>query len=133
MPVLVHNYKKSNNNPIKPFEVTTYEDFYKRSVVGDGVEGHELWQHANINENKLATKRLSTDTSKNNIVIALPRNIYVQVNKEQYAFNARTQTPIENILANARILYKNAQIPDSTVDYMLIETMIHFRKTMKKK
>jgi len=38
--------KPSTTKSIKPFEVTTYEDFRNRSIVGDGLEGHELWQHA---------------------------------------------------------------------------------------
>jgi hypothetical protein len=29
-------------NPIKPFEITTYQDFSVRSVAYDNLEGHEL-------------------------------------------------------------------------------------------
>ena len=63
-------------------------------MVGDGLEGHELWQHANLNENGYATTRLSTDASKNSTVIALPHDVHVEVNRAQSTLNVRAQTPI---------------------------------------
>ena len=60
-------FKNRGDCPIQPYEVTTYDDFRTRSVVGDGLEGHEVWQHANLNENGYATTRFSSDASKNNI------------------------------------------------------------------
>ena len=36
---------------VRAGELTTYQDFVDRSVVRDNLEGHELWQHANLNEN----------------------------------------------------------------------------------
>ncbi len=33
---------------IRNGEVTSFQDFVDRSVVGDNLEGHELWQHANL-------------------------------------------------------------------------------------
>jgi len=118
-------HAKCPNNPIEEYEVTTYDDFNKRSVQGDGLEGHEVWQHANLNENGYATTRLSTDVSKNNLVIALPHDVHVEVNREQRSFNARTQTPSENVHANIEILYNNARIPRNKIDELLQRAMQH--------
>ncbi|MEL4106276.1 RHS repeat-associated core domain-containing protein [Oscillospiraceae bacterium WX1] len=101
--------------PIKPNEVTTFQDFVARSVVGDNLEGHEVWQHANIKENGLASERLSTDVSKNNPVIALEQSQHKIVNKAQRAFDAANQAPLENIRANSNIL-REAGIPQDIVD-----------------
>jgi RHS repeat-associated protein len=102
---------KATKGPIEAYEVTTYDDFNKRSVIGDGLEGHEVWQHANLNEQGVATTRLSTDASKQNIVIALPHDVHVEVNRDQRQHNARAQNPIENINANAAILtYHKVQL-----------------------
>ena len=68
---------------IQPYEVTTYEDFRNRSVVGDNIEGHELWQFANQNEMGIADSRLSSPASKDNIVIALPHGVHTIFNAEQ--------------------------------------------------
>lgn len=35
-----------NETPIKENEVTTYQDFYDKSVVGDKLEVHEVLQNA---------------------------------------------------------------------------------------
>lgn len=72
-----------NTENIQPYEVTTYEDFRDRSVKGDDLEGHELWQFANQNEMGLADSRLSSPESKNNIVIALPHGVHTIFNSEQ--------------------------------------------------
>ena len=44
--VLVHNGYKKGSTPIKENEVTTYQDFFDRSVIGDGLEGHEVLQNS---------------------------------------------------------------------------------------
>jgi len=53
----------------------------------DGIEGHEVWQHANINEQGLATTRLFTDVSKGNIIIALPHDQHVNINADQRQYD----------------------------------------------
>ncbi|MDR3435273.1 RHS repeat-associated core domain-containing protein [Telmatospirillum sp.] len=104
--------------PIQAGEITTYQDFVDRSVVGDNLEGHELWQHANLKANDLATTRLSTPASQNNPVIALDRGVHQQVNSAQRVFDPTTQTPSENIRANADILRDKGAAPSSTIDQL---------------
>ena len=99
---------------IQPYEVTTYEDFRNRSVVGDNIEGYELWQFANQNEMGLANSRLSSPESKNNIVIALPHGVHTIFNSEQKKFNAKQQDAIVNVIANIEILFKNTSVPMMT-------------------
>jgi hypothetical protein len=94
----------SATEAIQEGEVTTFEDFVDRSVVGDNLEGHEIWQHASLKANGLATERLSTAASQNNPVIALSREVHQQVNTAQRSLDAATQAPIDNINANAEIL-----------------------------
>lgn len=125
------NGSKSGSSSIKPYEVTTYDDFRNRSVVGDGLEGHELWQHANLKENGYATTRLSTEASKNNPVIALPHEVHVDVNKAQYSLNAKIQSPLDNINANANILYNHSKIPNNQVDKVLNQVLEHYQNTKK--
>ena len=111
--------------PIQQNEVTTYQDFNDRSVVGDNLEGHELWQHANLKANDLATNRLSTDASKNNPVIALDRDTHVQVNQAQRSIDAANQTPMENIEANTQILRDNPNVPNDQVDVLHDQAVQH--------
>lgn len=92
--------------PLTKGEITTYKDFKDRSVKGDNLEGHELWQHSNINEHDLATERLSTEASKQNPVIVVDKPTHDQVNAAQRSIDARSQTPTDNISANAKILPK---------------------------
>ena len=99
---------------IQPYEVTTYEDFRNRSVVGDNIEGHELWQFANQNEMGIADSRLSSPASKDNIVIALPHDVHTIFNAEQKKFNSRQQHAIVNVIANIEILFKNTSVPMMT-------------------
>jgi hypothetical protein len=98
--------KAAAEEAIKEGEVTTFQDFVDRSVVGDNLEGHELWQHANLKANNLATTRLSTAASRNNPVMALDRGIHQQVNAAQRSLEAAAMTPRANISANAAILRK---------------------------
>ncbi len=115
------SYAKGNGSssgkfkPIEENEVTTYEDFDKRSVIGDGLEGHEVWQHANIKAKGLATERLSTDASKNNPVIALKRSLHKIINKAQRSLDAANQEPLDNIKANSDIL-RESGIPADIVE-----------------
>ena len=99
---------------IQPYEVTTYEDFRNRSVVGDNIEGHELWQFANQNEMGIADSHLSSPASKDNIVIALPHDVHTIFNAEQKKFNSRQQHAIVNVIANIEILFKNTSVPMMT-------------------
>ena len=89
-----------------------------------------MWQHANLNENGYATTRLSTDASKGNIVIALPHDVHADVNRAQRAFDARTQSPLDNIIANAKILLDNPDVPDSKVIEMLKRALEHMRNVI---
>jgi RHS repeat-associated protein len=98
---------------VRAGELTTYQDFVDRSVVGDNLEGHELWQHANLNENGLATTRLSTPASQMNPVLVLDQETHAAVNAAQRSIDARAMTPVQNINANAQILRDlNAAPPD---------------------
>ena len=123
--------KITSNNQIEPYEVTTYADFRKRSVVGDSIEGHELWQFANLKEHGYASSRVSNEISRNNPVIALPREVHLEVNRAQYSINPRTQTPLENIKANTEILYSNPNIPNSSVDDIVDMTLQHLNNIKK--
>lgn len=105
-------------NPIKQNEVTTFGEFKDRSVVGDKLEGHEVWQHANLNERGLAPARNASDASKANPVIALDRDTHVEVNKAQRALDARNQTPIENIESNVQILRDLKAAPPANIDQL---------------
>jgi RHS repeat-associated protein len=90
--------------PLQAGESTTYKDFAQRSKTGDGLAGHELWQHANLNEHGLTTSRLSTPASQANPVIVLGPEMHKEVNAAQRGLDARKMTPPENIRANAQIL-----------------------------
>ena len=68
----------------------------QESVISDKLEGHELWQHANLKAHGHAKERLSTTASQKNPVIALDRRTHLKVNAAQRDLNAAVQTPIEN-------------------------------------
>lgn len=127
------NSSKKPNNAIQAYEVTTYEDFRNRSVVGDGLEGHEMWQHANLNARGYATSRMSTEASKKNPVMALPHDVHVQVNGAQSAINAGAQEPIDNIKANAAILYSHPTIPNAKVTEQFDAAIEHCNNTEKRR
>ncbi len=116
--------------PIKQNEVTTYKDFLDRSVVGDNLEEHEIWQHANLKANNLATNRLSTEASKNNPVIALDREQHKIINRAQRELDAANQLPIDNIMSNSKILRDNG-IPEDIVDYITNKALKHMENTIK--
>ena len=75
--------------------------------------------------------RLSSDASKNNIVIALPHDVHVDVNKAQYSLDARSQSPLDNIKANADILYNHDKVPNSQVDKALEQAVQHYNNVKK--
>jgi len=116
------------SGPIRIGEVTTYKDFLARSVVGDNIEGHELWQHANLKANNLTTTRLGSDVSKNNPVIALSKETHQVVNTAQRELNAAAQTPRQNIKANAEILRNLKVAPNSTINRMESQAIEHAAK-----
>jgi len=95
----------------------------------DGIEGHEVWQHANINEQGLATTRLFTDVSKGNIIIALPHDQHVNINADQRQYDARAQTPIKNIEVNSTILSNNG-VPQDKVNEAVSRAKEQANKSM---
>jgi hypothetical protein len=129
----VTNGKKSlatgtpNVKPLEEGEVTTYQDFVDRSVVGDNLEGHELWQHANMNEHGLTDTRLSTPASQKNPVIVLDKSKHAAVNAAQKGSNARAMTPSKNITANAQILHDLKAAPPKAVDAAKKAALEHAR------
>ncbi|NOQ26245.1 MAG: toxin [Bacteroidales bacterium] len=113
---------------IKLNEVTTFDDFTKRSVVGDNLEGHEVLQHANLNERGLTITRLSTEASKSNPVIALEKATHQEVNAAQKVLKPRIQSGIENIKSNTEILRRNPNIPNSAVKKIKKAAIKHNKK-----
>lgn len=116
--------------PIQKHDITTYQDFVDRSVVGDNLEGHELWQHSNLKANNLATNRLSTPASKRNPVIALDKDTHKIINSAQKNLDAVNQAPIENVKSNAKILLDSG-IPLTKVGKILVMALKHLIKTIK--
>jgi hypothetical protein len=116
--IALHKLNKvevAGTGPIQEGEVVTYREFLNRSVVGDNIEGHEVWQHANLKANNLATTRLGTTASADNPVIALHKDVHKLVNAEQRALNAASQSPRQNIRANAQILRNVGVANESTI------------------
>lgn len=138
--ILTHNMASKNpcfeepiksKEPIKPNEVTTYKDFVDRSVVGDNLEGHEVWQHANLKAKGLAKKRLENEVSKNNPVIALDREKHKIINRAQRKLDVANQHPLDNIMSNSKILRDNG-IPEDIVDDITYRSLEHMKNTLKK-
>ena len=101
---------------VRAGELTTYASADGRSVIGDNLSAHELWQHANLNEMGLATTRLSTPASQMNPVIILDADTHAAVNAAQSAFDARAMTPVQNITVNAQILRDLKAAPQEVID-----------------
>lgn len=120
-----------SRTPIQKHEVTTYQDFTDRSVVGDNLEGHEVWQHSNLKANGLATKRLSTNASKNNPVIALDKSEHQAINRTQKNIDVTHQTPEENIKTNAEFLRK-VGVPKEVVEDITQKALNHARNLLRK-
>jgi hypothetical protein len=110
------NAAEAATGAVRAGEFTTYQDFVDRSVVGDGLEGHELWQHSNMNEMGLTSTRLSTPASQMNPVIVLEREIHAAVNAAQKAFDPRAMTPVQNINLNAQIMMDLKAAPPSVIE-----------------
>jgi hypothetical protein len=83
-----------------------HADADARKVVGDDLEPHELWQHANLRARGLAgTQRGGTEASKNNPVVILDAQTHRAVSAAQRStIRPSLQTPSENIAANAQLL-----------------------------
>ena len=117
--------------PLKIGEVMTYKEFRDRSIKGDNLEAHELWQHANMKAQGLATKRLKGETSKNNPVIVLDRQTHLKVNAAQRAIKASLQAPADNISDNATILRRLGAAGDKAVDRLEQMSRQHAEKYRK--
>jgi RHS repeat-associated protein len=113
---------------VKSGDVMTYKDFTKRSVVGDKIEGHEVWQFSNMRVNGLADKRLGSDASKNNPVVALSKETHQQVNAAQRSIDASNQTPSQNIQANANVLRQTKAVPESVISRIEKWALEHAKK-----
>lgn len=114
--------------PIKEFEVTTYRDFAKRSVVGDGLEGHEVLQHALLKDRGLATGRLSGTASRNNPVIALRRDpSHLAANAMQAGVDVSTESAIANIGRNSNDLLRLG-VPRRNVYRLTNQAIAHARE-----
>ncbi len=113
---------------VKPGQVMSYRDFTKRSVVGDKIEGHEVWQFANMRANGLADKRLGSEASKNNPVVALSKETHQQVNAAQRSIDASNQTPAQNIQANANVLRQTNAAPESVISRIEKWALEHAKK-----
>ena len=121
----------TKKKPLQKGEITTYEDFKKRSEKGDNLEGHELWQHANLKSHDLATERLSTDASKKNPVMVLDKQTHAQVNAAQRAVDASSQTPKQNIGDNVDILRKLRAAKDAAIKLFQQMSNQHSEKYIK--
>ena len=121
----------SKKTPVEPYEVTTLNDARKRSVVGDELEAHEVWQHANLKKNGLASERLSSEVSKENPVIMLPKEIHSKVNKMQRKLDV-SKSPVDNINENIDILNQIDEIPKSKITEIGNNALQHQKNVMKK-
>jgi uncharacterized protein RhaS with RHS repeats len=117
---------KKGETPIQENEVTTYNEFRRKSESGDNLEGHEVLQHAVLQKEGLMDgERLSGDASKNNPVIALNHDVHQQVNAAQLAQGTQNMPPIESIETNAQIL-RDAGIDDEIVDDIEAKAKEHY-------
>ncbi|MBD8528186.1 RHS repeat-associated core domain-containing protein [Pseudomarimonas arenosa] len=112
---------------IRENEIATFEDFRSRSIIGDRLEGHEVLQHALLKREGLVAARHSTDASKQNPVIALDKDVHKKVNKAQRALDLQSQTAIENIGSNARIL-RDVGIARKKVQKLANKAVEHARR-----
>lgn len=120
----IYGLLKKGEQPIQPYEVTTYNEFRRKSVKGDGLEGHELLQNIVLEKEGLASTRFSTDASKNNPVIALPESIHTEVSAKQIALDTKNMSPMDNIKTNAQIL-RDAGVPLDIVDNLENKAIAH--------
>jgi YD repeat-containing protein len=127
LPIAFSRVESAAAGPVRSGEITTFKDFVDRSVVGDMLEGHELWQHANLRANGLVTSRLATAASRDNPVIALEQSLHKEVNVAQRALNPAMQTPVENIRANAEILRVQGSLPEALISEAERRAIAHAR------
>lgn len=120
----IYGLLKKGEQPIQPYEVTTYNEFRRKSVKGDGLEGHELLQNIVLEKEGLASTRFSTDASKNNPVIALPESIHTEVSAKQIALDTKNMSPMDNIKTNAQIL-RDAGVPLDIVNNLENKAIAH--------
>jgi RHS repeat-associated protein len=112
---------------IQQGEVVTYKEFVSRSESFDMIEGHEVWQFANMKSLGLVDSRLSNFASTYNPVIALDRTVHSMVNTAQAAIDASGMTPLQNIRANMSILRELQIAPKSTLDQLEKMSIEHAR------
>lgn len=55
----------------------------------------------------------------------------VDVNRAQGEFNARPQTPMQNVMDNVQILYNHPAIPNDKMDELLKNTQEHVNKVFE--
>jgi hypothetical protein len=120
-------FKVEKYKGIREYEITTYESFVDRSIVGDNLEGHELWQQANLKAKGLAKQRLSTEASRKNPVIALERSKHIKINSAQRSINASYQSARENIEANIRVLLDNG-VPQNKANELARKAFKHAKE-----
>ncbi|CAM4076983.1 RHS repeat-associated core domain-containing protein [Flavobacterium branchiophilum] len=129
-----YNYVEDSNSVIDVFglaksyvrknQVLTYNNFKKKSKVGDKLAGHELLQNSILKKKGLTKKRLDTDASKNNPVIALDDETHKIVNKAQIDQKTSEMNVVDNIETNAKILSDNG-VPQTKVNAIKKQAIKH--------
>ncbi len=105
-------------------EVLPFNDFRKKSKVGDNLEGHEVLQNAILKQKGLTNKRLDTDASKKNPVIALNKDVHTKINKSQIEKGTKDMSVKESINVNSKILIDNG-VPKASVDKIKADSIQH--------
>jgi RHS repeat-associated protein len=104
---------QGSEDAVQVNEITTYASFKDRSIIGDNLQGHELWMFANQKAHGAATARLGNAASRNNPVIALDNATHAQISAAQAALDPASMTPLENIDACAAIMRRlNSASPE---------------------
>ena len=109
---------------VRKNQVLTYNNFKKKSKVGDKLAGHELLQNSILKKKGLTKKRLDTDASKNNPVIALDDETHKIVNKAQIDQKTSEMNVVDNIETNAKILSDNG-VPQTKVNAIKKQAIKH--------
>jgi len=126
---------RTEPRPVKPGEMTAFEDFDARSVKGDQLEGHEPLQHAILKREGKAQERLSTEASRKNPVVALEKSVHAEVNKAQRLAKTAEMPVPESIKANIDILIEKAKVNRHAAEELLSWVTEHAREIglLKKK
>ena len=104
------------------------ETFKARSVIGDEIEGHELLQHALLKREGLATsRRLGTEASKKNPVIALDEATHDKISAAQRSLDVAAQTARQNIEANVALLRQYGDVSRRTIQKLANKAIEHAR------